>query len=245
MEKVTSSENTPAQAGGSAKVLIDGDIVCYRCAAATENDDPGIACWQTDEMLKRIISEVEAESHQIYLSGQNNFRYVLYPDYKANRRDKPKPKHLEVLREHLVTVWDADVVDGYEADDALGMNQTQDTIIASIDKDLLQIPGKHYNFVNRELMDISVLEGWRNFYTQLLIGDTSDNIKGCPGVGKAKAPRFLQECDSPESMYETCVKQYTMAKVPMEQMELSAQLLYVWRVLDDKWTPPTQQKQQQ
>jgi len=225
--------------------LIDGDIICYRCAAVTEEDDPGIAKWQTDELMTRVLSETLATAHQVFISGENNFRYVLYPDYKANRKDKPKPKHLNLLREHLVTNWGAEIVNGCEADDYLGVHQTEgtDTIICSIDKDLLQIPGMHYNFVRREMTEVNELEGWRNFYTQLLIGDATDNIKGCPGVGKVKAPKFLSECDTAESFYNACVKQYELAKTSLEQMHLSAQLLFVWRKLDDIWTPPTKQKQ--
>lgn len=131
--------------------------------------------------------------------------------------------------------------DGYEADDALGMNQTEGAVICSIDKDLLQIPGQHYNFVKGLWTEITELDGWFNFYVQLLVGDTSDNIPGCPGIGKVKAPRILAGCKTPFEMYQACVAEYDRKKTP--NIELNAQLLYIWRKQDDKWQPPKQEQE--
>jgi 5'-3' exonuclease len=91
--------------------------------------------------------------HRCFLVVVSNFRYDIYPEYKANRKDMQRPKWLQVVREHLVTDWKATVTDGIEADDAMGIAQCTehdgDSMICSIDKDMLMIPGHHYNFVNR------------------------------------------------------------------------------------------------
>ncbi len=105
-------------------VLVDGDIVCYRCAAACENEDESIAKWQVDQMMERIIRETNATHHKAFLTG-GNFRYAIYPEYKANRRDTVKPKWLEPLREHLITQWNATLTIDIEADDALGIEQVK------------------------------------------------------------------------------------------------------------------------
>src|SRR3990167_2379460 len=139
--------------------LIDGDIVTYRCAAVCEEAGQGVAKWQADQLLTRILEDVDATDWKIFLSGDDNFRYKVYPDYKANRRDMVKPKHLELLREHLILDWNATIVNGYEADDALGIGASNQSIICSIDKDLLQVPGHHYNFVKREIKQITELDG--------------------------------------------------------------------------------------
>ena len=129
------------------EVLIDCDIVAYRNACTCEEDEtPDICLFRVDEMMERIITSVGASSFTGYLSGGNNFRKTIDPQYKANRLGKPKPKWLETCREHLVTKWNAVVTDGIEADDALGIAQREDTIICSLDKDLLQIPGNHYQW---------------------------------------------------------------------------------------------------
>jgi 5'-3' exonuclease len=93
----------------------------------------------------------------------------------------------------LLTRWGARISYGQEADDSLGIAQSwmTDTIICSIDKDLLQIPGKHYNFVKKEFLDVSRIEGLQHFFKQILIGDTADNIGGCKGIGPVKAERLL------------------------------------------------------
>ena len=227
--------------------LVDGDLIGWRCAPVCEGLDEKIALWQADELVRRIVTECGTDDYKIYLSGDNNFRYNIYPEYKANRRDKPRPTHLEAIRAHLITEWDASICDGYEADDALGMALSEGTegIVASIDKDLLQVPGKHYHFVNREFITITEIEGWRNFYSQVLTGDVADNVPGCPGIGKVKAPRLLQPCNSELDMYNVCLSAYkdiyAKRKIdgdPVTDMHRNANLLYIWRREDDLWPLP-------
>lgn len=174
--------------------LIDADIVAYRCAASANNDPLDIALVRVDELMQRILHETASEHYFAYLTGSNNFRYDIYPEYKANRKDTEKPKWLQDCREHLVLQWKASVTDGIEADDAMSMEQTKnsDTIICSIDKDLLQVPGRHYNFVKQEFKTISPKEGLFNFYWQFIMGDKADNIPGFDGKMRDKIPKFLE-----------------------------------------------------
>lgn len=236
--------------------IIDADIVGYRCAAVNENADLGLAIWQTNQLLTRILDDTNADDWKLYLSGENNFRYTIYPEYKANRREMVKPKHLEALREYMVLEWEATIVDGYEADDAIGILSTKqpNSCICSIDKDLKQLPGKHYHFVNRIMEDVSVFQGWYNLYFQILTGDSTDNIKGCPGIGKVKAERAFIGCTTERELYERCVDQYKVVYgdevnegVPRweKELDMNAQLLYVWRKEDDKWTAPQELPKQE
>ncbi len=229
--------------------LIDGDIVAYRCAAANEKSDIGIAIWQVNQMLSRILSEVQATDYKIYLSGDNNFRYQIFPDYKANRRDQIRPKHLESLREYMVVSWDARICDGFEADDQLGIESARSAdkiIICSIDKDLLQLRGTHYNFVKREIKEIDDFGGAIQFYTQLLVGDPTDNIRGCPGIGKVKAERAFQGCTTEGQLYNKCCELYKVAHKDNWEKELllNANLLYILREEDQYWKPPVIQSQE-
>ncbi len=175
--------------------LLDGDIICYRTAAAYDTEDVGLACWQAGESIRRILHETNSISYICFLSGGVNFRYSVYPEYKANRKDIPKPRHLSAIREYLTAEWNAKVTDGIEADDAMGIAQcAQDgeTIICSIDKDMKQIPGWHYHFVKHEQFLVSPLDGLRFFYYQLIMGDKADNIFGYDGKCRDKIPKFLQ-----------------------------------------------------
>lgn len=227
---------------GMTTALIDGDLVAYRCAAANEEADLGLAIWQTDQMIARILEDVNADNWFIFISGDNNFRYNIYPDYKANRRNQPRPKHLEGVREYLVSSHNADIADGYEADDSLGIARTRlgvdNNVICSLDKDLLQLEGQHYNFVKRTFERISRWDGLRNFYTQLLVGDSTDNIRGCPGIGKAKAPKLLEGCNDESDLVRCCWESYERAGSSEDFMIMNAKLLYILREEGDAWKPP-------
>src|SRR5690606_663050 len=150
------------------------------------------AQFRMEELIQRILDTAQASSYQVFLSAGrlDTFRAKLNPQYKANRT-QPKPKHYEFLKNYLIDIWNAEVAVEEEADDLLGKNQTEETIICSIDKDLLQIAGLHYNFVRDEFTTVSPEEGLLFFYKQLLIGDTADNIKGVSGIGKARADKIL------------------------------------------------------
>ena len=72
------------------------------------------------------------------------------------------------------------------------MDINEEPIICSLDKDLLQVPGKHFNFVKSEFRTISPIEGTFNFYWQFIMGDVSDNIFGFDGKARQTIPRFLE-----------------------------------------------------
>ena len=120
--------------------LIDHDLVVFRCAASAENDDLGIAIYRAEALLDELLTKTGATEYKAYLTGPDNFRKTIYPEYKANRT-APKPIHLNALREYALEKMGAEMApDTLEADDALGINQTDDTMIVSLDKDLLMIP---------------------------------------------------------------------------------------------------------
>lgn len=185
--------------------LIDGDVVVYRVGYTTDNDSEGIARARANEMLDGILEATKASEFEIWLSDANvnNFRYEVSPEYKANRIDTKRPVHYEALKEHLITEWGARIAYGMEADDAMGINQVKEgvqtsnttkgyeTVICSIDKDLLQIPGLHYNFVREEWAEIDYWSGLKWFYQQILTGDSTDNVNGCRGIGPVKSGRII------------------------------------------------------
>jgi len=189
-------------------LLIDGDIVAFRCASSAEGDNVRIARARMEEMLVGIFDDLRSDRYRIFISGENNFRHSLYPQYKANRVSRPRPRFLEDCREHLIKYWNAELADGWEADDELGIAQTEaissnsPSIICSIDKDLKQVPGMHWNFVKKESDDVSDIAGLRRFYTQVLTGDSTDNVPGLPGIGPVKAKGLLGECDDPTELFQ-------------------------------------------
>jgi DNA polymerase-1 len=221
------------------QALIDQDLLCYRCAASAENDDLGIAIYRIDELLDNILTKTEATSYRAFLTGPNNFRKQIYPEYKANRT-QPKPRHLEDLRVYSLDKLNAELAPAnLEADDALAINQTEETIICSLDKDLLQVPGKHFSWEisgkgwNRPdtFTDQTELEGLRLFYKQCIKGDPSDNVKGIVGVGAKGADKLLDNCQTDEQMFKAVRKAYDNDA----EFIMNASVLWILRSLDDKW----------
>ena len=189
-------------------ILVDADIVCYRCAASAEAEPQEIAILRTDVLMRNILQHGEA--YLAFLSGpkETNFRYTINPDYKANRKDKVDPRHREACKAFLIQEYNAVVTTYGEGDDALGVHQTEDTIIASIDKDLLMIPGHHWNFVKEEYKEVSELDGLKAFYRQMLVGDPSDGIRGVDGIGKVRAAKLIDHLETELEMVETVLVQY-------------------------------------
>lgn len=199
------------------------------------------------ETLQSIIGAVGASSYKGYLTGEGNFREEISVTrkYKGNRDPEHKPVYYKEIRDYLIQYWGAEVVNGMEADDALGIEQHKsmcssktdiwgDTIICSIDKDLLQCPGLHYNFVKKEKYWITEEQGIKNFYYQLLVGDNTDNIQGVVGIGPKKAQQILAGCKTEKEMYDACVKAYNNQELLNEM----AQLVYIRRVEGQEWKPP-------
>lgn len=225
-------------------VLIDADIVSYRCAAANENEEEHIARWQANQMIERIVHETGATAVSCFLTGSDNFRLLYNPEYKANRKDMPRPKHLQAVREELCLKHQAMVCDGEEADDRMGIIQCRDeepTIIATIDKDLLMIPGKHYNFVKQEFQEVSPLQGIQHFYYQLIMGDRTDNIFGFDGKARHKVPKFLEpavafllHCTEEQEMYEHVRDMYN----DDERLLMNGRCLWIRRNEGEVWNVP-------
>lgn len=195
--------------------LIDGDIIAYRVGFSTEKEELAIALYRADTTVQTIIEMTRASDYEMFLSDAlpNNFRFKIWNKYHANRT-KPKPRWLEDIKEHLVTMHGATFAHGQEADDALGIRQTffnengeyQDydygeSIICSNDKDLLQIEGLHYNIPSGITVRQSSWWGLNWFYQQILIGDKVDNIEGVRGIGKVWAERLLAHCKSEEELF--------------------------------------------
>lgn len=210
--------------------LIDSDLVTFRCAASAESEPEDIAILRVDKLMRDIIQAVEAESYVSFLTGPGNFRKNINPEYKANRKDKPLPIHLNACRQFLIEEWNTKVTEGYEADDALGIEQqVEESVICSLDKDLDQIPGYHYNWVSGEMYTVSELEGIKHFWKQMLIGDRADNIFGIDKIGKVKAGKLIDPLTDQEEMFWTVSNLYG---TDSERFWMNTDCLWIWRKPD-------------
>ena len=123
------------------------------------------------------------------------------------------------------------MVNGQEADDALGIAQTEDTIICSIDKDLLMIPGRHYNFVKDEFQEVTNDSGMRHFYMQCLTGDRSDNIKGIEQIGPKKAEKILTGCITEQELFNAVREAYSNDA----EFLMNGRVLWIRRKENEDW----------
>jgi 5'-3' exonuclease len=220
--------------------LIDGDILCYRIGFATEDEDEGTAINTMATFIEDLLlfDLLDYEETEIFLTGDTNFRHAVAvtAPYKGNRKDVRKPKHLPLLRDYLVKAWGATISDGQEADDEIAIRATElgsECIIVSIDKDFMQVPGWHYNFIKREKKFVTEEEGLRFFYKQILTGDNADNIKGIKGVGPVRAEKMLKDASTPYQLYRCCVE-----AMGEERVLENARLLWLRREVGQTWEPP-------
>lgn len=210
--------------------LLDGDIFMYRVGYSTEEEEEGIAAARIDTMLTDTLAEVSATEYKIFITCPSNFRKSIYTEYKANRT-QPKPRHLQFLKDHLISKWGAIVAEGMEADDYLTIFSNESSIIVTIDKDLKQMPGNHYNFVKKEFSVVNELEGLLTFYTQFLVGDAADNIKGIAKVGPVGAGKYLNHLTSEQELFNKVREIYN----DDDRMKMNGILLWMKRTLDDDW----------
>ena len=222
------------------------DMVCFRCAASAEQEELDVALERVDSLVERIMYETGSSTLEAWLTGSNNFRYDINPQYKADRKDKPRPRWLQQVREHCVVGHGARVSDGNEADDELGISQcaADDSVICTNDKDLLMIPGQHFNPVTGVHQIVSPHQGMQNFYFQMIMGDTSDNIFGFDGKKRSKVPKFLEPIidmlmgqETPKDM-DDYVRMLYIEHDHSHTYQINAHCLWIQRKIGDKWQEP-------
>jgi len=218
-------------------VLVDGDLIAYRTAATVGNEEY-LVYKRINKYILSIQAALETENINIYLSGKDkpNFRTLINPHYKANRKELEKPFWLDLCNLYLYEAWDAEYIHGYEADDALGWNQTDDTIICTIDKDLDMIPGDHYNFVKDIKYSVSPHEAIQYFYKQMLIGDATDNIFGVNKIGPVKAAKLIDILEEEQEMFDIVYNKYNDPK----RFAMNADCLWIQQEQGITWTKRSQ-----
>ena len=242
--------------------LIDADIMTYAIpfslqegkgeeAKLKEEAEKWLGV-RIDQFIQSIVDETKANDYKVYINGENNFR-LRYPTYKANRSSMQKPLLHYAARDYLVDKHCSTVVDNMETDDWLAINQTEalendygfETVICSIDKDLLQVPGKHYRWPiahakepKAEHLLVTFDQGLVSLYRQALTGDKVDNIIGLKGYGPKKAEKLIHEELTEKEMYETCLECYEGKERTEQDLIDNMHQLYMLRYEDDEWEKP-------
>lgn len=226
--------------------IVDGDLLVYRIGYSSEDVNERLALFRLRDYFQSILEKLLLTSHNTYITSgdKSNYRYALDSSYKANRK-QPKPKHYDFLRESLENnnIFNTEVVFNMEADDAIGIKASsfkskKDYCIITLDKDLIQIPGWHYNFVKEKKFYVPEATSKRWFYKQLLLGDSADNIEGIIGIGEQLANNLIDVCNTEEEMY--CVVHHIYEQTNnLQHLRTRGQLLKILqKEKESLWEPP-------
>lgn len=200
----------------------------------------GISLYNLRQVCKQMFA-LAHDSYEMYIGGEGNFRRDIFPEYKDNRDPLAKPIHLEQMKKHLEAQYGAIRVDGEEADDKVSYRQMQcieegiDSCIVSIDKDLNNTMGWHYNWVKEHQYYVTPEQADLHFARQLLMGDSTDGIVGLPNVGKKTAEELLPEYR--EDWLDIVKAQYIERGFDMEYLTQQGRALYMRRKPEELWTP--------
>jgi len=213
-------------------LLVDADSLifasCYR-----KRETPDDELYYTniedsrakfDEQFMSIVNHLE-EKYPIdkiltFSGSKGNFRKLITPKYKANRKKQELPPLLDEMHQFVKDHYDSIWGYGVETDDMVARYWKQisddigrdEVMIVSIDKDYKQFPCLMYNYhyKHKEILDISEEEAMYNFYEQCIVGDTADNVNYFKGKGKKFAEKHFKDCTT---KYQYTRKLYELFKL--------------------------------
>ncbi|MGZ4121716.1 MAG: DNA polymerase I, partial [Tumebacillaceae bacterium] len=210
-------------------VLIDGNSITYRAFFALPplSNSKGQftnAAFGFTTMLLRLLED-EKPTHLVvaFDKGKANFRHDMYAEYKGTREKSPGElrEQFPIVRDILTSFGIPYLeVAGYEADDIIGTLTKQadqagyESLVVTGDKDLLQLVSDRVTtmltrkgITDTEKYDAAkVAERFDGLTPQQVIdlkglmGDSSDNIPGIPGVGEKTALKLLAQYPSVEEV---------------------------------------------
>ncbi|CAM3887240.1 DNA polymerase I [Aeromicrobium ponti] len=215
-------------------VLIDGNSIAYRAFFALPllNNDKGVhtnAVYGFTMMLQRILED-EKPTHLLvaFDAGKTTFRHKTFSEYKGGRQKTPPelseqfPYIRELLDAYGISRYE---LENYEADDIIGTLSLQaekdgyEVKVISGDKDLTQLSSDTVtvSITRKGITDIEEytpahieekygITADRIIDMKGLMGDSSDNIPGVPGVGEKTALKLLKEFGTLEELLNSIDK---------------------------------------
>ncbi|MCF8055382.1 MAG: DNA polymerase I [Desulfocapsa sp.] len=207
--------------------LVDGSAYIYRAyhAVAPLTNSEGMpthAVFGFLNILRKLIKEKNPHYLAVAFDMRGPvFRHEIYPEYKANRPPMPEdlavqiPYIKELVRAMNIPCFE---VQGIEADDIIAsaakvlVEQGKKVVVVSGDKDLLQLVDGQvvmWDPMKNKVMDGSAIEEKYHVRPEQLLdcyalmGDSSDNVPGVPGVGPKTAEKLINQHGTLEGLYES------------------------------------------
>lgn len=212
-------------------VLIDGHSILNRAFYGLPDltNSEGLHTNAVYGFLNILFRTLEEEQPQ-YLAvafdvHAPTFRHQMYADYKGTRKPMPSELREQVpMLKEVLRAMDIELVEkaGYEADDILGTlaerceKEGMEVTVVSGDRDILQLASDRImirmpktvrgkttieNYHAKEVLERYQVEPKQIIELKALMGDTSDNIPGIPGVGEKTATKLIVEYGSIENAY--------------------------------------------
>jgi len=166
------------------------------------------------EHVEKILAATGCKSAELYFTAGINFRYQVDPDYKANRKGLHRPPGLKETKIEMLEHYPGKICTEWEADDEvvyLKKKYPEKYILCAVDKDVIKsTPGKHWNYyssakynIEPKWVEVDDTAAIRYNFLQAIIGDSTDGIKGVPGIGAKGAEKFIPK--EPNNDYECWV----------------------------------------
>lgn len=238
--------------------LVDGMSHIYRAffairSLSTSKGQPTNALFGFTSILRKIINDDKPDYIGVcFDTKEPTFRHEAYERYKANRAEMPEELALQIpYVERICRAFRIPLVKlaGYEADDVIGTlakraaNAGYDVTIVSNDKDMCQLVEARIRLMRADKGGYSYcdaagvksrmgVEPHQIVDLLGLMGDSSDNVPGAPGIGEKGAIQLVQEFGSIEEMLkrweEVKKKSYREAlRDHAEQIRLSRSLVTI------------------
>ena len=224
-------------------LLFDADSLVFASCCRTKNlpDESAFytniddAITKFDEQFMKIVNDLE-EKYDIdkiitFNGCRGNFRKLLTKNYKANRKKQELPPLLHKMHQYVKDTYNSKYGFGIETDDMVARywhtlsNEfgRDNVMIISIDKDYKQFPCLMYNYhpKHKVVLDISQQDALYNFYEQMIVGDTADNVNFFKGKGKKFAEKYYKDCTT---KYQYTKKLYELFK---QEYKSKAKLKYI------------------
>lgn len=225
--------------------IIDGDVLIYRSCHKALKDNLDVKN-TFDEIYQSVKDEVQCDEYSLHVSAHGNFRREIKQNitvYKGKRKEKPT--NFKECKEYVLEKYKPISKDGYEADDTASieatkyLNEGQLYMLITVDKDWQIIGGLFYNMMHKYVKAISKFDAAEFFNTQLLTGDTVDNIPGLKGIGIIKATALLKGKDLTKQ-FESVIRMYKKFHPDdyITRLEVMGKMLYLIKDYKDhsNWT---------
>jgi len=176
--------------------VIDADSFIYIAAwNHKETTEKSLVLATINEMMVEMIQNTKATHYIGVFTPSKTFRNRITETYKAKRPPTPDwvTKWKQTIIDYCVSEYGFVVAEDHEADDVLSIMRGPEMVLCHIDKDINQVPGEHYDYKKKVLYTVDDTAAEYNFWYQVLVGDTTDNIKGAWKIGPVNAAKILSE----------------------------------------------------